>query len=459
MNKPRWVVPRWVHPRLFVSYAREDRAIADAVFRSLSVARFNVYLDTEGTLTGERFEAVIEREIRSADGVVAIISSQSASSAWCQAELCYAHALRIPIAPLRVGAESVNLPEPLGWLQRPLHHLTLEDASQGEEVTRRLSKDLKLATRRRSRRVARRVVGVAAAIAVVVGGWWLTTRSLNDVARERERNVVVDAVTRTDATLQRARIQGLAGAFRDDEPLMQRLRAISDSPERPDVQRINALMLLNALASSRGPRNRWYVREISWADAELSGASLSAVTFQSGTIRQVRFTDTYFGGVVWNRSPLDNQPGLMLSGVRFLRARFDGGELAGTGGVDVTFINSHFTGMRVAVENLAATTFKSETRDGAAGVITDEVTVFDRSIIERCVPPPEPGVLEIVPAGSEVTFEGVVFEGVQFRGAVRAEWFKNCSFINCVLPRHLTASKLSKGGNSVDASVWQDMSC
>ena len=92
-------------------------------------------------------------------------------------------------------------------------------------------------------------------------------------------------------------------------------------------------------------------------------------------------------------------------------------------------------------------------------MITDEVTVFDRSIVERCVPPPDPGVIEIVPAGSEVTFEGVVFEGVQFRGAVRAEWFKNCSFINCVLPRDLTVSKLSKGGNSIEASVWQDLSC
>src|SRR4051812_45122761 len=109
MNTPRWAVSRWVRPRLFLSYAREDRAIADAVFRSLSLARFSVYLDTEGTLTGERFDAVIEKEIRRADGVVAIISSRSASSAWCQAELCYAHALRIPIAPLRVGVETVVL--------------------------------------------------------------------------------------------------------------------------------------------------------------------------------------------------------------------------------------------------------------------------------------------------------------------------------------------------------------
>jgi hypothetical protein len=150
----------------------------------------------------------------------------------------------------------------------------------------------------------------------------------------------------------------------------------------------------------------------------------------------------------------------MLSAARFLRARFDGGELAGTGGVDVTFVNSHFTGTRIAVENLAATLFKSENLGGAPpGVITDEITVFDRSIIERCVPPPDPRVLEIIPPGSEVSFEGVVFEGVQFRGAIRAEWFKNCTFINCVLPAHLTTSQLSKGGNSVDGSVWQDMSC
>ena len=57
--------------------------------------------------------------------------------------------------------------------------------------------------------------------------------------------------------------------------------------------------------------------------------------------------------------------------------------------------------------------------------ITDEVTVFERAVVDHCVPKPDPGVLEIVPDGSEVTFEGVVFDGVQFRGWFRPEWFRD----------------------------------
>jgi uncharacterized protein YjbI with pentapeptide repeats len=449
----------WARARLFISYAREDRGVAEAIYRSVSAAGFDAYLDTEGTLTGERFDAVIVQQLRRADGVIAILSAHSAASAWCQAELCYAHALQTPIAPVRVGPDPVDLPEPLGWLQRPLQHLAIGDASRQDEVMRRLSHDLRLARRRRRNRVLRNLAAGAAAVVAVAGGWIATTRALNSASRERERASIVEAVGRTDKTLQRARVESLSSNLRDDPSLIQRLRTISENPESTDVQRINAMMLVNALTTSRDPRNRWYVRDVDWADAELSGASFSAVTFQGGTIRQVRFVNTYFGGVVWNQSPLNGRPGLMLSRVRFTRSRFDGGEFSGTGGVDVVFVNSHFTGTRLAVENLSATVFKSESRDSPPGVITDEISVFDRAVIERCVPPPDPKVLYIVPPGSEVTFDGVVFEGVQFRGAIRATWFKNCHFSNCVLPRHLTESELSKQGNLVQSSVWRDMSC
>jgi hypothetical protein len=61
--------PRWVRTRLFISYAREDSKAATEIYRSLVAADFEVYLDTEGTLTGERFDTVIVQQLRRADGL------------------------------------------------------------------------------------------------------------------------------------------------------------------------------------------------------------------------------------------------------------------------------------------------------------------------------------------------------------------------------------------------------
>jgi uncharacterized protein YjbI with pentapeptide repeats len=413
---------------------------------------------TEGTLTGERFDTVIVQQLRRADGVIALLSEHAAASAWCQAELCYAHALKAAIAPVRVGPATVKLPEPLQWLQQ-LQYLDIQDASSGERPTRRLVEHLKLARARRRHRVARAVVAAASPVVAFLIAWVVATNTLNSIALERERTAVVATVRATDKILQRARVDDIGNRWRDDQSLIQRLRGISESPEAPDVQRLNALMIVNRLTSTRAPRNRWYLKSIDWADGDLAYASFSAVTFQSGVICHVQFANTYFGGVVWNQSPLDGRPGLMLSSVRFVRSRFDGGEFAGTGGVDVSFVNSHFTGVRLAVENLSATVFKSEAANSPPGVITDEVSVFERTVIERCVPPPDPKVIEIVPEGTDVSFEGVVFDGVEFKGAIRASWFKNCHFLNSVLPLHVSEAELHKSGNTLESVQWRNSRC
>src|SRR5688572_28024278 len=93
----------WLRPRAFISYSRKDQEIARRLYESVSAAGFEAFLDTEETLTGERFDRVIVRELRRADVVVAVISNASAASTWCFAELSYAHALDKHVAPIQVG--------------------------------------------------------------------------------------------------------------------------------------------------------------------------------------------------------------------------------------------------------------------------------------------------------------------------------------------------------------------
>jgi uncharacterized protein YjbI with pentapeptide repeats len=453
------VIASWFRPRAFISYSRQDADVAKRLYESVSsTGGCETFLDTEGTLTGEHFERVIVRQLRQADVVVAVISKASASSPWCLAELSYAHAFGTRVAPVQIGAEPVDLPQPLDWMQGSIHRLTAEDPAAISDVISRLGTDLAVARRRRRGKVLRGAFAAAALVGLVAAGWIATIRTLNTASKERARDHVVTEVRQSNRTLQRQTVQALAGDLKDDAPLLQQLHAIMSDPDRPDVERLNALLLINELTTARDPRNRWYIADVDWAGAELSAAQFANVTFQNGTISDVVFRRTNFAGVVWNRSPLDGAAGLMLSKVRFESSRFEGGDFAGTGGVDVQFVNSHFTGTRIALENLAATVFKSQSSDPQSAVITDEVAVFERVLVEHCAPRPAAGVIEIVPPGSEVTFDGVIFDGVHFNGWFRPEWFRNSHFRGCILPPELLQS-LERYGNIVEESTVRSASC
>src|SRR5205807_958226 len=75
----------------------------------------------------------------------------------------------------------------------------------------------------------------------------------------------------------------------------------------------------------------------------------------SGDISRAVFSDVSFGGVLWNESPLNGHPGLMLSSLDFNKCRFDGGWFRGTGSVGVRFTNCRFQGTSLDVRNMGAT--------------------------------------------------------------------------------------------------------
>lgn len=438
----------WLKPSLFISYAREDRELAEGLYAAVAARGFAPFLDTADTLTGERFEDVIIDRIRRADGVIAVLSTDAASSAWCQAELTQAHARNVPVVPVQRGNEPVTLPGPLGWVHR-LHRATIQGTDDQAAVFERIAADVRAARSRRRRRIVRALFLAAGSIAIVGAGVAWAFRGLNALTREQARTEVMDTVTRAPRALPQERVASLAAPLLDDGPLRQRLDAVRGSPERSDITRLNALVVENALTTSRDPRNRWYVKDVDWTGASLRAARLSAMTFQTGSLRQLRFDDTYFAGVIWTSN-------VRLSGLRFLRSRFDGGAMFGPEATDVEFVNSHFTGTHLTLERFSHTRFASQVSDPRPGLITDEVGSFTNAVIERCVPAPDPGVVNLDTPGSQVVFEGIVFQDVRFRGAFPPEMFKSCSFQHCTLPPQLTAEALERHRNNVSDSLWVD---
>ena len=98
-------------PRVFLSYARADRARVGKLAEALQAAGIAVWWDT-AIETGSRFSADIERELNAADVVVVVWSAASVNSAWVLDE-AGAGRDRGRLVPVQIDA---TLP-PLGFRQ------------------------------------------------------------------------------------------------------------------------------------------------------------------------------------------------------------------------------------------------------------------------------------------------------------------------------------------------------
>lgn len=79
------------HDYVFISYAREDAAIANALYLHLKEAGVEAWLDTQRLLGGQQWAAEVRRAIRGCRYFVALLSAQSVSKrGYVQKELKYA---------------------------------------------------------------------------------------------------------------------------------------------------------------------------------------------------------------------------------------------------------------------------------------------------------------------------------------------------------------------------------
>jgi hypothetical protein len=94
--------------RIFISYARKDRQIAQSVRQDLTRARGSVWIDDELT-GGQAWWNTILENIRTCDLFVFLLSPDSLRSKACQSELRYALQSGRPLLPVMVSPVSVQL--------------------------------------------------------------------------------------------------------------------------------------------------------------------------------------------------------------------------------------------------------------------------------------------------------------------------------------------------------------
>ncbi len=450
MNASKWLRALFPKPRVFISYAREDAATAEWLFEELIGMGFTVYLDTRGTLAGEQFLSVIVEHLRRSDAVLALISEHSSSSAWCQAELYYAHALRRTILPIRIDpGRDIAMPAPLDLLQRKTQFVPLASEGDRETVVVAVRERFRVVRRRAYLRWAQRI----AAVLVLVGllAWGLHS-GFASLLRERERRAIVSRIYRAETLLRRDVLEPQIERFKDDGPLRSRLLAMADDRERPMHPRLNARILAAALGSRP---NRLYLESLDWSNSVFRSGELTDVTFRTGTVNAVEFADVTFSGVAWNEGPA-----FTMGGAKFMRCHFHGGQFTRTTVIDSDFINSTFNGTTLDVTGFGAVRFESRDTSPDSHVITNgEVCSFENAIIANCSEPSAPGVLDYRGPENEVKFTGVVFESCRFRGLIRPSWFSKCSFNRCTFPVAVSFEKLTSGGNFVTECSQLDEAC
>lgn len=108
--------------RLFISYAREDRAEVEPLAHALEKAGFRVWWDAalEG---GHHFAAEIERELETADAVVVVWTETSVQSNWVLDEAMHGRD-RGCLIPVRFD----ETPPPLGY--RQIQSIQLADRAE-----------------------------------------------------------------------------------------------------------------------------------------------------------------------------------------------------------------------------------------------------------------------------------------------------------------------------------------
>lgn len=116
--------------RVFLSHSSKDRDVTDAVHRELEAAGLTLFLDhhpDDGIVPGQAWNDRLHHELRTCDGVVAVLTDAWLDSKWCHTEAGIGQALRKPLIVLACGGLTKAVPAYLQVLQ----HLDLRPIEPG----------------------------------------------------------------------------------------------------------------------------------------------------------------------------------------------------------------------------------------------------------------------------------------------------------------------------------------
>lgn len=101
--------------KVFISYSRQDMAMADGLVADLEAHGFGVMIDRRDLPFGEQWQKVLAEFIVAADAVVWLVSPRSVGSEWCQWELGEVARHGKRLVPIRITSfDNKDLPAAIG---------------------------------------------------------------------------------------------------------------------------------------------------------------------------------------------------------------------------------------------------------------------------------------------------------------------------------------------------------
>lgn len=102
--------------RIFISYARTDAKIAQALADELDAIGISYWIDYANLAIGEDWTKTIAAALHNADGIVILSSAQSSMSDWVAREIRFAVKSNVPLLPVVVD-DFAHLPRDLTHIQ------------------------------------------------------------------------------------------------------------------------------------------------------------------------------------------------------------------------------------------------------------------------------------------------------------------------------------------------------
>lgn len=141
-----------MHVQVFLSYASEDRSLAELVRQKLEDCGFAVWTD-EPSRPGRSVSELIASGINSSDAFVVILGKGTPERQWTSLEIGGAVASGKPIVPLLTNREA-NVP----FLLRDVQYLDLSDRATQRQQLERLCEALRETPRRQGAALGRELV-------------------------------------------------------------------------------------------------------------------------------------------------------------------------------------------------------------------------------------------------------------------------------------------------------------
>ena len=438
-----------LRPKLFMSYAREDVAMADRLGQRLGELGFVTFIDRHDIETGSLFQQRIERSLRIADGVVCVVSAAFAASDWCQAEVQQAHARGKRLLPILLEPiESVPLPAPSREVLGKVQGLPVWDDPR--QCCERLARDHADLKWRPIRRLALWLIVIAA---LAMGGGWGVREALanSNAHHEREKVEIVKQEARNSAAgYSGEKVLSFLAGITDRPGFRASIEAAARDRSWPAASRWNAALVANALDPEKEPERRFVLTGWQWSGGNVNGARWVDVSFNGCRVDKLTVRGSTLAGVGWFSLPEDLEAMSRLLNARFEQCALYGVWFDRCMAMDCQFLKCRFDGCNIELQEWSDVTVGAEEPVAAPSVVTAGLTTLSRCTITNSRPPPKPGVRDFSENIVEVSFNNVVFEDCEFRGWVRPVWFHNCNFFGCRFPDEVVKKAVADAGNTIE---------